>query len=78
MRISCAGEASRKQPMKELFGVPKLKKDGTPGNVLNLPPIDEIQTRPDMRENFIKYSAYDAKVNTAVVVYSRQDNRINM
>lgn len=60
--LSYAGDNARKTPMKELFGVPKLKKDGTPGNVLVLPPIDEIQTRPDMRKEFIKYSAYDAQV----------------
>lgn len=50
------------ESMKELFGVPKLKKDGTPGNVLVLPAIDEIQTRPEMRQRFIKYSADDAQV----------------
>lgn len=30
--------------------------------VLQLPPIDEIQTTPEMRPDFIKYSAYDAQV----------------
>ena len=27
-----------------------------------LPPIDEIQTNPEFRPEFIKYSAYDAQV----------------
>ena len=62
--FSFSGEAQRKVPMKELFGVPKLKKDGTPGSLVELPPIDEIQTRPDMRNDFIWYSAYDAQVKT--------------
>ncbi|CAN0390211.1 unnamed protein product [Hapterophycus canaliculatus] len=48
--------------MKELFGVPKMKKDGTPGSMLVLPPIDEIQANPAMRARFIEYSAYDAQV----------------
>lgn len=57
--------------MKELFGVAKLKKDGTPGNLFVLPPIDEIQTHDDMREEFIKYSAYDAQVDEMFFVLSR-------
>lgn len=61
-----SGAGQRKTPMKELFGVPKLKKDGTPGSLVELPPIDEIQTRPDMRLDFIKYSAYDAQVKARV------------
>lgn len=56
--------------MKELFGVPKMKKDGTPGSMLVLPPIDEIQTNPAMRARFIEYSAYDAQVREIIVLAS--------
>ncbi|CAN0410119.1 unnamed protein product, partial [Ectocarpus sp. 12 AP-2014] len=64
--VRVAGEGQRKTPMKELFGIPKLKKDGTPGNLLVLPPIDEIQTRPEVRPRFIEYSAYDAQATWLV------------
>ena len=41
----------RKRPMKELFGRPRLRKDGTPGKVLDMPSVEELQldsmTRPD-------------------------------
>ena len=30
-------------PMRKLFAKPKLKKDGTPGKVLELPPIEVLQ-----------------------------------
>jgi len=37
--------------MKEIFGEPKLRKDGTPGKIIELPPLDSLQapplTRPD-------------------------------
>ncbi|CAM9132669.1 unnamed protein product [Ascophyllum nodosum] len=60
------GEEYRKASMKELFGVPKLKMDGTPGSLKVLPAIDHIQTNPEMRLEFIKYSAYDAQVTWLV------------
>jgi len=40
-----------KVSMKEIFGEPKLRKDGTPGKIIELPPLDSLQapplTRPD-------------------------------
>ena len=36
-----------KRGMKKIFGKAKLKKDGTPGKTVILPPIDEIQTDPE-------------------------------
>jgi hypothetical protein len=51
----------RKRPMKEIFGVPRLRKDGTPGSILDLPPIDILQRDPQFRKNFILYSCYDAE-----------------
>ncbi|CBN74706.1 pol1-like DNA polymerase [Ectocarpus siliculosus] len=66
LSLKLLGEGQRKTPMKELFGIPKLKKDGTPGNLLVLPPIDEIQTRPEVRPRFIEYSAYDAQATWLV------------
>mmetsp|Transcript_15877 Transcript_15877/g.43921 ORF Transcript_15877/g.43921 Transcript_15877/m.43921 type:complete len:1174 (+) Transcript_15877:74-3595(+) len=50
----------RKRPMKEIFGVPRIKKDGTPGSILDVPPIGVLQRDPRFRENFIAYSCYDA------------------
>lgn len=51
----------RKVPMKELFGVPALKKDGTPGKKLEMPPVEELQTNPLTRFEWIEYSVYDAQ-----------------
>lgn len=49
-----------KTKMIDLFGVAKLKKDGTEGKVKTLPPIREIQESPEHREDWIWYSALDA------------------
>ena len=49
-----------KVSMKELFGVAKLKKDGTPSLVKVLPGMEEIQSNPESREGWIQYSARDA------------------
>ncbi|CAK4855963.1 unnamed protein product [Aphanomyces euteiches] len=51
----------RKKPMKELFGVPKLKKDGSPGKERLLPLVQELQRFPEFRERWIRYSVYDAE-----------------
>ena len=51
----------RKKPMKEIFGVPRLRKDGTPGSILDIPPIEVLQRDPRVREKFIDYSCYDAE-----------------
>eukprot|EP00471_Norrisiella_sphaerica_P011153 CAMPEP_0184502572 /NCGR_PEP_ID=MMETSP0113_2-20130426/50732_1 /TAXON_ID=91329 /ORGANISM="Norrisiella sphaerica, Strain BC52" /LENGTH=1086 /DNA_ID=CAMNT_0026891819 /DNA_START=240 /DNA_END=3500 /DNA_ORIENTATION=- len=51
----------RKVPMVEIFGVPRLKKDGSPGKILDLPPVEELQNKPETREKWIEYSAYDAE-----------------
>ena len=51
----------RKKPMKEIFGVPRLRKDGTPGSLVDVPPIEVMQRDPRFRKNFILYSCYDAE-----------------
>lgn len=51
----------RKRPMKEIFGVPRPRKDGTPGNIIDVPPCDVLQRDPKFRKNFILYSCYDAE-----------------
>ena len=53
-------ERFAKVKMIDLFGVPKLRKDGTPSKVKVLPPIDELQQMSEFRDNFIQYSARDA------------------
>ena len=52
---------SRKRPMKEIFGVPRIKKDGTPGSILDIPPIEVLQRDPRFRKDFISYSCYDSE-----------------
>ena len=51
----------RKKPMKEIFGVPRLRKDGSPGSIVDLPPVEVMQRDPKFRVNWILYSAYDAE-----------------
>ncbi|KAK9806725.1 hypothetical protein WJX72_000669 [[Myrmecia] bisecta] len=50
-----------KVSMKKIFGRAKLKKDGTPGKVIELPAIEVLQTDAMVRGDWINYSAYDAK-----------------
>lgn len=50
-----------KVPMKDIFGEPKLRKDGTPGKTIELPPLDMLQESPLTRPEWIQYSVYDAK-----------------
>lgn len=49
-----------KTKMIDLFGVAKLKKDGTPSKKKELPDMVALQTDPTTRENWIEYSARDA------------------
>ncbi|CAI5726544.1 hypothetical protein KXD40_002256 [Peronospora effusa] len=51
----------RKKPMKELFGIPKLKKDGSKGKERIMPTVEELQRFPDFRKRWIRYSVYDAE-----------------
>jgi DNA polymerase-1 len=51
----------RKRPMKEIFGVPRLRKDGTDGSLVDIPPIEILQRDMRFREKFIMYSCYDAE-----------------
>ncbi|KAK1741202.1 DNA polymerase nu [Skeletonema marinoi] len=51
----------RKVPMKEIFGEHRLRKDGSEGALVDLPPIERLQRELKSRENFIRYSAFDAK-----------------
>eukprot|EP00966_Prymnesium_polylepis_P033754 784589-Prymnesium_polylepis.1 len=47
----------RKVPMKQIFGVPILKKDGTPGLKVELPPVEELQNAPMTRPDWIQCAA---------------------
>jgi len=54
----------RKVPMKELFGVGHLLKDGTESRVKVLPAIEDLQrgsVHAWHRNSFIEYSAFDAE-----------------
>lgn len=46
--------------MKDLFAVPRIKKDGSLSKLTDLPNIRDIQMNPDTRDEWIKYSAKDA------------------
>jgi len=50
-----------KTSMKALFGARKLKKDGTPGKVVVLPPVEELQGSPASRGKWIRYASLDAR-----------------
>ena len=51
----------RKKPMKEIFGIPRIRKDGTEGAILDMPALEVMQRDPQHRKKFIMYSAYDAE-----------------
>eukprot|EP00559_Dactyliosolen_fragilissimus_P004872 CAMPEP_0184867672 /NCGR_PEP_ID=MMETSP0580-20130426/27461_1 /TAXON_ID=1118495 /ORGANISM="Dactyliosolen fragilissimus" /LENGTH=1087 /DNA_ID=CAMNT_0027368095 /DNA_START=373 /DNA_END=3636 /DNA_ORIENTATION=+ len=51
----------RKAPMKELFGISRLRKDGSVGSLVDIPNVEVLQRDPRFRENWITYSAYDAE-----------------
>ena len=51
----------RKRPMSELFGVPRIRKDGTPGSLVDIPPVEVLQRDPRFRAEFIGYSCFDAQ-----------------
>lgn len=53
-------EAS-KVSMKELFGVPRIRKDGSEGSLVDIPPVEVMQRDPRHREKWIEYSCKDAK-----------------
>jgi DNA polymerase-1 len=61
--FSDAGEdlIRQKRSIKKIFGKPKLKKDGTPGKTMILPPVEEIQEDEEQRQTWIEYSALDAQ-----------------
>ncbi len=50
----------QKTNMKELFGVPNIKKDGTEGKNISIPPIEMLQRLPETRDKFVHYSSLDA------------------
>merc|ERR1711957_490283 len=52
---------SRKRPMKEIFGVKRLRKDGSEGSLVDLPPVEVLQRDPKFRPKWIVYSAFDAE-----------------
>ena len=54
-------DARGKISMKKIFGRKNIKKDGTEGKLIILPPIEELQSSPDTRWDWVNYSAYDAK-----------------
>ena len=54
-------DARGKISMKKIFGRRNIKKDGTEGKLIILPPIEELQASEETRWDWINYSAYDAK-----------------
>jgi len=51
----------RKKPMKEIFGVARLRKDGSEGSLVDVPPVEVLQRDPRFRMQWIVYSAFDAE-----------------
>ena len=46
--------------MKDRFGAPKIKKDGTEGKEIVVPSVHELHHSPDYRREWIEYSVADA------------------
>ena len=53
-------ERFTKTSMKELFGIARTRKDGTPSKIKEIPPMEHLQTSPDSRDLWIQYSSKDA------------------
>lgn len=61
----------RKKPYKEIFGKPHIKRDGTAGKIIDVPPVvvgftlilyeQDLQRNPATRNEWIEYSAFDAE-----------------
>lgn len=51
----------RKRPMKEVFGVPRRRKDGSDGSLVDIPPVEVLQRDPTYRSKWIRYSCFDAE-----------------
>ena len=47
--------------MKELFGKPRRRKDGSEGKVLEVPDVRTLQRDPHTFGAWVGYSAYDAE-----------------
>jgi hypothetical protein len=54
--------------MKERFGLLRLKTDGSPTKVEQVPPMHVLHTDPLFRPEWVDYSALDAKVSSAAAV----------
>lgn len=54
----------QKHSIKDLFGTPRLKKDGTAGAIKDLPALENVQRSDDaeLRRRWIEYSSKDAEV----------------
>jgi len=51
----------RKKPMKEIFGIKRLRKDGSEGALVDVPAVEILQRDPQFRQKWIIYSAFDAE-----------------
>ncbi|CCI46021.1 unnamed protein product [Albugo candida] len=51
----------RKKTMKELFGIPKPRKDGSPGKEKVISNVADLQRFPEFRKRWIRYSVFDAE-----------------
>ena len=59
---SLLGDSAAKRTMKEIFGTPHIKKDGTPGKVIVVPPVERLQREVRWRSDWIQYSVDDARL----------------
>ena len=51
----------KKESMKTIFGVNRLRKDGSEGAIRDIPPVEVMQRDPCHRSKWIDYSTYDAQ-----------------
>ena len=52
---------AEKVSMKDIFGVKRLRKDGSEGSLTDIPPVEVLQRDPNFRAKWIMYSAKDAR-----------------
>lgn len=65
MTLTCSIAArllfSYQVPMKQLFGKPRMKRDGTESKLVDVPPVHELHTNELYRPTWVDYSALDAQ-----------------
>ena len=65
-------EYAKQESMKAIFGIPRRKKDGTAGKIVDLPDARVIQQNPEFLERWIDYSCQDTVSTWKLYMFLRR------